>query len=338
MIGTQQRHLGGIILYNQPEIILEQYDLEIKQMTKGRGAYICDTDCGRKLLVPFRGSKERAAFLREILIELDREGFLAEQICVTKDGEAVAEDEYGMRYWLKELVSGSECSAGSKNDMVNALMQLAELHKHLLSCRMEIPAFMKNERNEPGQLYRRHYRELVKVKNYVHSRKSRNDFEMSFQGQYPHYIQNAKDALGLLEEIETGEIQQIHLCHGDFNQHNALRTPEGIRIVNFENMNCNEPVVDLANFVRKMMEKNNWDTVLGMNLIEAYESRRKLSARERKFLYLSLLFPEKFWKLANHYSNSHKAWVSGRDIEKLNRMIEIEPKRTKFLENLFSFL
>ena len=325
-------------MYNQPEIILEQYDLEIKQMTKGRGAYICDTGCGRKLLVPFRGSKERAAFLREILQELDREGFPAEQVYITKNGEAVAEDEYGMRYWLKDLVSGSECSAGSKGDMVNALMRLAELHTLLYSCTIEIPPFMKNERNEPGQLYRRRYRELVKVKNYVHSRKSRNDFELAFQGQYPHYIKNAKDALGLLEEIETQGMQKMHLCHGDFNQHNALRTPEGIRIVNFENMSCNEPVVDLANFVRKMMEKNNWDTGLGMRLIEAYESKRELCARERKFLYLSLLFPEKFWKLSNHYSNSHKAWVSGRDIEKLNRMIEIEPERIKFLENLFSFL
>lgn len=330
--------MGGVILYNQPETILEQYDLEIRQVTKGRGAYICDTDCGRKLLVPFRGSKERAAFLREILMELERLGFPAEQVCMTKNDEAVAEDEWGTRYWLKDFVSGSECSAGREADMTAALKCLAKLHTLLLSCRMEIPAFMKNERNEPGPLYRRHYRELVKVKNYVRSRKSRNAFELAFQAQYPHYIQNAKDALEILEEIETGDSpSEIHLCHGDFNQHNALRTPEGIRIVNFENMGCNEPVVDLANFTRKMMEKNNWDTGLGMRLIEAYDSMRTISAKERKFLYLSLLFPEKFWKLSNHYSNSHKAWISGRDIEKLNRMIEIEPERMKFLENLFSF-
>lgn len=326
-------------MYNQPEIILEQYDLQIRQVTKGRGAYICDTDCGRKMLVPFRGSKERAVFLRGILQELERMGFPVEQVCMTKNNEAVAEDEYGMRYWLKDFVSGSECSAGRENDMTAALKCLAQLHTLLLSCQIEIPSFMKNERNEPGRLYRRHYRELVKVKNYVRSRKSRNAFEMAFQAQYPHYIGNAKAALDILEEIEEQDtLQGTHLCHGDFNQHNVLRTEEGIRIVNFENMGCNEPIVDLANFIRKMMEKNNWDTGLGMRLIEAYDGKRAISAAERKFLYLSLLFPEKFWKLSNHYSNSHKAWVSGRDIEKLNRMIEIEPERTKFLENLFSFL
>jgi hypothetical protein len=52
-------------------------------------------------------------------------------------------------------------------------------------------------------------------------------------------------------------------------------------------------------------------------------------------LYVLLLFPEKFWKLANHYLSSHKAWVSGRDIEKLDRIMEQEGRRQEFLENLF---
>ena len=59
---------------------------------------------------------------------------------------------------------------------------------------------------------------------------------------------------------------------------------------------------------------------------------------EKQLLHVLLLFPEKFWKVSNHYSNSHKAWVSGRDIEKLNRLIAAEPAREHFLENLFSFL
>jgi hypothetical protein len=51
-----------------------------------------------------------------------------------------------------------------------------------------------------------------------------------------------------------------------------------------------------------------------------------------------LLFPEKFWKIANHYYNTHKAWISGRDIEKLDKVIAQEENRIKFLENLFSFV
>ena len=73
-------------------------------------------------------------------------------------------------------------------------------------------------------------------------------------------------------------------------------------------------------------------------ILEAYEKQRKLCKEEKQLLHVLLLFPEKFWKVSNHYSNSHKAWVSGRDIEKLNRLIAAEPAREHFLENLFSFL
>ena len=104
-------------MYNQSEALLEQYDLDIKQITKGRGAYICDTSQGMKLLMPFRGSKERAAFLREVLQYLQEEGVGTEQICLTKEGEASVEDEYGKRYWLKDMISGSECRTGIENDL-----------------------------------------------------------------------------------------------------------------------------------------------------------------------------------------------------------------------------
>lgn len=82
-------------MYNQPEAILEQYDLEINQITKGRGAYICSTDQGIKLLMPFRGSAERARFLRDILEELNQRGYPVEQVCCTKEGEPLAEDDSG---------------------------------------------------------------------------------------------------------------------------------------------------------------------------------------------------------------------------------------------------
>ena len=175
--------MGGVFVYNQSEAILQQYDLEIKQISRGRGAYICETNEGTKLLAPFRGSKERATFLREVLMRLKEYGFAAEQISLTKEGEAVATDEMGMRYWLKEMVSGSECSTNRETDMQKAVVQLARLHTALAACAPEIPDFMKTDRNDPANVCRRHYRELIKVKNYVFARKSRNEFERLFLAQ-----------------------------------------------------------------------------------------------------------------------------------------------------------
>ena len=59
-----------------------------------------------------------------------------------------------------------------------------------------------------------------------------------------------------------------------------------------------------------------------MRLIDIYARERTISREERQMLSVILLFPEKFWKISNHYINSHKAWVSERDIEKIRQMIE----------------
>lgn len=56
-----------------------------------------------------------------------------------------------------------------------------------------------------------------------------------------------------------------------------------------------------------------------MDLIRGYDRVRKLSPEELKYLYVYLAYPEKFWKIANRYYNSHKAWLSGRNIEKTGK-------------------
>lgn len=328
--------MGGVFVYNQSEAILQQYDLEIKQISRGRGAYICDTNEGMKLLTPFRGSQERAAFLREVLIRLNAGGFAAEQISLTKEGQAVATDDMGVRYWLKDFISGSECSTNREFDMTRAVVRLAQLHSVLMACAPEIPEFMQTPRNDPANVCRRHHRELIKVKNYVLARKSRNEFERCFLTQYDYYMSEATKAIRILDEEQQKPPKG--LCHGDFNQHNILHTADGFCIVHYENMGYTTPVIDLANFVRKMLEKNGWRKELGMHLLESYDRERAMSAEEKKLLYVILLFPEKFWKVSNHYSNSRKTWISEREIDKLNRMRELEPARNGFLENMLSFL
>ena len=95
--------MGGVFVYNQSEAILQQYDLEIKQISRGRGAYICETNEGTKLLTPFRGSKERAMFLRDVLSRLNESGIAAEHAyegwgsrCNGRKRDALLAEGYGL--------------------------------------------------------------------------------------------------------------------------------------------------------------------------------------------------------------------------------------------------
>lgn len=109
-------------------------------------------------------------------------------------------------------------------------------------------------------------------------------------------------------------------------------------MVHYENLSYNWGILDLVNFLRKMLEKNEWNEQLGRELIMTYDAYRPLKGEESAKLYGLLLFPEKFWKVTNHYMNSRKTWISEKDVEKLKTVMELEEKRLKFMENIFSFL
>lgn len=323
-------------MYNRPEQVLEKYELEVKAVSRGRESYICDTDQGQKLLKEYRGSMERAEFLMRILEHLKDRGICVETVTRTREGTpiAVAEDE--TKYILYDARIGTECDTKSRDEMVAAVKKLAEMHNESAVYSGEIPEFVKANQNAILLLYEKHNRELNKVKNYIRAKKKKNDFEMLFSGQYERYMEKADVVTVQLRGMQADE-EIVGFCHGDYNQHNVVFAKKEIAIVHFDSFAYQIRVSDLANFLRKMLEKHSWNTGLGMDLIRAYDEVRRLSAQELRYLYLYMAYPEKFWKIANHYYNAHKAWISGRNIEKLEKFIRQENERERFLEMLFHF-
>ena len=163
------------------------------------------------------------------------------------------------------------------------------------------------------------------------------DFERLYMQCVSQMRQTAERSVAILEEEERNNPQKL-VGHGDMNHHNVVWTQQGFRMIHFENAAYTWGMADLANYTRKMLEKNGWDAELGAEIIHSYEKARPLGEAEYRQLHGLLLFPEKFWKLTNHYMNSSKVWIPEKDLEKLNKVIRQEEKRLIFAENLFSFL
>ena len=128
-------------------------------------------------------------------------------------------------------------------------------------------------------------------------------------------------------------------CHGAFNQHNVVYTQSGRWLpVNFETMHPGYPETDLAEYMRKMLEKNHWDTAVADAILDSYCSVRSLDDTSMRLLQALLLFPEKFCKLCNHYSNSRKSWVCDRDVDKLAQLIQLSGEREEYLHALHAIV
>ncbi len=325
-------------MFNRESLILEQYPFEVRQISKGRGSLLCDTDQGLKILKEYKGSEGRAEFLH-CLLEFLKESKSLQVDCIvrTKDGAAIAKDADGTAYMVRDWYEGKECDAKSRDDIYKAVGHLAGIHSILRTFPHEIPGYLQVRGDALLLENERHARELKKIRNYVNSRKKKNEFERGFLKNFSVFYGEAQRIIELQrQELEgaglaEGERGVYGICHGDYNQHNVLFLRPGAAVLNFERASYDVQVGDLGNFMRKILEKHNWDVALGLEMLQAYRNVRPLSAQEERQLYIRLAFPEKFWKIANHYYNANKAWVCGRNLEKLDRFICQNEDREKFL-------
>ena len=139
------------------------------------------------------------------------------------------------------------------------------------------------------------------------------------------------------ERLYQDSLAQGLLVHGDYNYHNVLMLPEtgGSATTNFEHFRIDVQALDLYYFLRKVMEKHKWKESLGRAMLEAYAEVRPLKPEELEVIALKASYPEKFWKIANFYYNSGKAWIPGKNQEKLERVIAQEQEKQHFLDEVF---
>ena len=228
----------------------------------------------------------------------------------------------------------------NQEDILKAISQLADIHNVVRAFPNEIPGYLQVSGDALLVENEKHARELKKIRNYVSSRKKKNEFESGFLKSFGMFYEEAQKIIELqrqelAQEQKAGGGEGIYgICHGDYNQHNVLFCRPGIAVLNFEKASYDVQAADLGNFMRKILEKHNWDIALGMEMLRAYSDVRPLSKQEEKQLYIRLGFPEKFWKIANHYFNANKAWVCGRNLEKLEKFICQNEDREKFLRRM----
>ncbi len=319
--------------------LLEQYEVEVYRTRKGRGAIVCDTDRGVLVFKEYIGSEEKLAFQDKILQGLKQSGVETEQLLPDKEGNLFVKDFDETKYVLKTWCEGRECNIYDRSECVAAVRLLARLHKALEATSLETENVLPQI--SPGDEYARHNRELKRVRNFLTKKGNKTPFETYLRGALDEFLEQAQMVTAQWESyahLSTEQPESKALCHGDYQYHNVVCGESDWWIANFEKCVRDNPVRDLYLFMRKLLEKSNWSVALGSELLQAYESERPISAYSRIDLYYRLAYPEKFWKIANFYYNSGKAWIPQRNLEKLDKLLIQEPQRQAFLDTVFRTL
>lgn len=349
---------------------LKRYRLKIYNIYRARGAFLVETDCGLKLYKCFEGSKNRAMFEDKVKEHLSLYGYPNTDLFVrTMEDDIISEDSVGCQYIMKNWFWGEECNLKELSQIEAAAANLARLHSFLKEIEFSQEQLDHNISPNLTETFDKRNRELKRVKAYIRDKKQKNEFELLYLNYYDEFYEQGLVAAERLKgscyaQLLGEAIKNRTVCHGNYTYHNIIMmksktdamgktyVPPGwvnkhplsvaelggagnpIAVTNFEKSFIGLQISDLYQFVRKVMEKNDWDILYGSNIIEAYDRVKPITKEEMNILYLLLLYPEKFWKITNFYYNGKKSWISGRNTQKLNTIGTQNAKKQMFLQKL----
>ncbi|WP_434310118.1 phosphotransferase [Hominifimenecus sp. rT4P-3] len=306
----------------------EQYPFEIGKVSRVRGAFLCETKEGLRYLRETGSTEKRLRFENEILKKLtDSTGIPVDSYVENKEGNLITESSDKRTFAVKRWPLGRECDMASSEEILKGAEVLAKLHTGLIQISAETDRETENVEDWREELAR-HTKELLRTRNYIRKKRHKSDLELQILSGFEGYYEQAREASALAEAEPMAE---TYLCHGDYTHHHLLVHGNQMAVVDFSHMGWGVPVGDLYLFLRKVMEKHNWNQKLGESLIVRYQKVRPLSDGERRYLEIRLRYPEKFWKQVNYYYNRKKSWVPLRNLEKLQLLEQQKEQQQKFL-------
>lgn len=328
--------------------ILEQYEIVVSSTRKIRGAILCDTDRGVLLLREAEVSEKRIPALIELYEHLEKSRCVRVDMPVkNRDGMYATKGENGNNYILKRMPPGRECDVRRMAELIKATENLAKMH---LTMRKKLTEKVSNAENLEEE-YMRHNRELRKVREYIRKSSLKGEFEYLFL-EYFDQVEVWADVA--LQNLKTSDYRQLyqksieagHMVHGEYNYHNILCETEnskekkshgniGVYTINFDRFKKNIQIEDLYYFLRKVMEKLGYKEWIADGILNTYSSVLPLGQSEMDYLKNRLVYPEKFFKLANSYYHSNKAWISSKSIEKMQMSVRKMNEKEQFLNHFF---
>ena len=323
--------------------VIEQYDISVIKTLRGRGAVILETTQGYKRLMEYSGTYSRLEYMSRLMEYIYEHGFKnVDLIMRNKEGMLFSNDNGGDKFIITDWFYGNECDVKSHNNIYESAIALGKLHNITGS---NISTFMGSDTDTmpvTGNLlteYEKHNHELKRAWGYIRSRRHKSEFEYDVLKHMSEYLNYGNDAYDKMKQsryelLEEDAIKNGCTCHGNYNYHNIIFAKNKVAVVNFEKSGRGILIKDLYLFFRKVMEKHDWDIHIGHEILESYSHIRPIPTEEYELLKIMLMYPEKFWKVVNHYYNSNKSWLPDKDLEKLKTVYHQQRKKEEFVRSM----
>lgn len=156
-------------MYDYGLSVLSHYGLTASGTMRVRGALLCHTEQGDKLISEFGTAAEKLEQRYLLQCRITESGLLrCDQILRNEEGALATRGDDGGTYIVRNWYPGRECETGNSEDLIRASDALARLHTAA-----HLPVKMEYRRESLVEECIRHNVEIRKIRKYLQTKKKK---------------------------------------------------------------------------------------------------------------------------------------------------------------------
>ncbi len=323
------------------DIIESTYGIKVTSIKPCRAGHILDTNQGRMHLRQCQCSENRIIYVHDAKVHLSKNGFTnLDTYSESIDGKPYMEID-NQYYVMTPFIDGRECEFGDDTDAIRASVALALMHN---SCKGFKPREGLSIPSDLGKLPEslgKRYDEILRMRR--KAERERGAFDYIYLDCVDKFLDLAEKSLTILNGLEYPRLIKKTLieggfCHHDYSYQNILIVGPQTYITGFECCSDEIRIYDVVNLLRRKMRKCSWNMQKASLLLDAYIEISPISSDEITIMKAMLLFPQKFWRVANRYYNSRRSWAQKNFTSMLEEVIAEYHEHIRFMnqfEKLF---
>lgn len=308
--------------------IERQFNIKILDLKPKKGVYHIKTEKGDKCLKKINYGPQKLAFIYGAKQHLINNGFpYVDKYDLNVEGEPFALVNEDL-YTLSEWIPGRECDFNNIEDVKIAAKTLANLHECSKGYDPPENSTLKTDIGRWPKIMEKRIKSFDKMRDMCRKKNIKSDFDLKYLKNMEFYKELGKQAYENLNEsdyfILSAEAEENKIfCHHDFTYHNIiLSEDDNVYVIDFDYCKREIRAYDIANFIVKVLKRVEWNIQYATAILDSYNEVSPIKESEYKVIYAFLLFPQRFWRLANRYYYNDGNSMRTNMLKKIDSIIE----------------
>lgn len=291
--------------------IVKDFNFTPKFIKKLKYMYVCQTECGIKLLKPVNISATNINFIYKLKEHIKNNEIFNVDFYYLSNQNLPFVSHNEINYVLTDFLDFPELDFKDINQTKNAIISIAKLHSLCKTFKYDNIDFENIKEINIVENFEKKLNTLIKIKKLVKKQKKLSDFDFLFIKNYDFFYKKCLTSIEVLNKnisLIKNSKNNFMMCHNNLKEENLIFGQKPF-ITNFENMSISHYIFDISSFILRYIRKKG-DLYINLDeILEIYCKINNIQSNLLPILYAILNFPERYIDTCSDFYNKKRCFT-----------------------------